>query len=149
MGLIPKIVYGAPPLVGDLVSMTTLTNGGGYCTITGVVIGKLTKESATYVAPFESKTEDIFVVLPSENDAESAYDHFWQMMPSSDVQKSIKLAEGTYEPKSLVMGASQLVQFYSSAMSEEFVKQGRCPRCGDSGYWKMLALNCHRHGMFL
>ena len=37
----------------------------------------------------------------------------------------------------------------SESMSEEFVAKGLCPRCGDRGEWRALALLCDYHGRFL
>ena len=39
--------------------------------------------------------------------------------------------------------------FVDPKMRQAFVSAGTCPRCGDSGYWKALAIFCPWHGRFL
>lgn len=38
---------------------------------------------------------------------------------------------------------------FGDSMYAMFVKNGWCPRCGDHGSWKALALSCPWHGMYM
>lgn len=49
----------------------------------------------------------------------------------------------------LVSVAEGISFWHTNDQYDHFKKKGLCPRCGDSGYWRNLALNCKYHEQFI
>lgn len=94
---------------------------------------------------------DVFYIIkpdPSHNDEfEKNEDLMGYMLPLTGKSE---LDWGALPPYPWVVASEkELTNIISPAMTERFRKGGLCPRCGDRGYWKMLALFCPYHGHFL
>jgi hypothetical protein len=51
--------------------------------------------------------------------------------------------------RSLFIPSMSCSPIVDDTLRREFVRDGVCPRCGDTGVWKSMALVCEFHGRFI
>ncbi len=67
-----------------------------------------------------------------------------------DEYKDISLEWGDWPDKEwMLLTSDQLKEWVTPSIQKQFTDGGQCPRCGDPGYWKGLALFCEYHGMYV
>lgn len=73
---------------------------------------------------------------------------FWKNM--TPALAGIPLEWGDLPSEPIAVPADELEPAVTDFEAATWKRQGRCPSCGDAGFWRALALFCsHGHGRFL
>jgi hypothetical protein len=122
-------------------------NSDSLVRVTGRIVGKLTQECAIRTA-FES--DDYFIMELSKIHRTKLQDpeHPINLFRVRDHFK-LEFEWGGRPAHEHICVRGDLLSHWSIPGMSDFKTEGVCPRCGDRGYWKALALNCNWHGQFI
>lgn len=133
---------------GDLVELVYDVTSFSKKTLYGRIYAKLTPQysSSTY-----RNKQTYYIVKPEKKFEEEirANDALLEALLSM-MDPFPGLEWGQVPPMPYItVPETMLSPLFGSAMESRFKKNGLCPRCGDRGYWKAMALFCPWHGRFM
>lgn len=136
-------------LLGDIVIFhyqDGMDNSTSPLKLTGRIVAKLNTESAIRYA---HEAGDYYLLVPRKlhmPKLKDPHDPINFFRPRTD---KLQFEWGGYPKEDHICVARQYIVHASIPGMMDFKKMGVCPRCGDTGYWKALALNCNWHGQFI
>lgn len=150
-------------LYGDVVEFTTGDHSGFGTSTTreygARIVGRLTNESTArilgdgsgegYLVSIFGHTVDRFE--GEDVDRLLEWGHDTAVSHHDDGSLVLRWGDPPDSPKDVycVKPARGLRRLLTMAECEEFRKLGHCPRCGNRGEWRSLALVCPWHGIFV
>lgn len=130
---------------GDLVEFVYDVTDVGNKTLHGRIYGRVAPRYSS--AKFQTKHTYYVVQLVDKIDDDIEVDLIGMMMA---MVGDMELEWGHVPAQPYVtIPEHMLTQLFGSSMIKRFKEKGLCPRCGDPGYWKVMALFCPWHGQFM
>lgn len=138
---------------GDIVSTTYFVFSGPNQVMAGRLVAELDENSAFLLTGQQGSTTYVVQTgykidqpLPYHG---PEWDH--ERFSAAWAEGKLGLRWGKIDPKfkNIARTAGLISQSFNKEMFEQHKKLGVCPRCGDLGEWRSLALVCrHGHGIF-
>lgn len=148
--MVPKLGTETKFMRGDVVNFKFSQDEdlGVTDMVSGRLVAKLSERCAVH---YTSEYSDYFLMTLHKGSADrlkNEDDPVQLFMPRGDIPWEFEWGE---KPKGqfICVEKNLLAHMFQPKMSEVFVEKGLCPRCGDRGFWRALALNCDWHGQFI
>lgn len=131
---------------GDIVQFSYFVDLLGHMkNVFGRVHGKVSNRTTGLLLG----KEDYYVLKPDpSHDEEEVQDdlmEYFLIGLEDDQLEWGKLPSHPY----VTVPASGVGSLFGPNMLSKFKKEGLCPRCGDRGEWKVMALVCPYHGIYI